>query len=86
MAYQDRGEWSCALNRALEDALAGRPELSRPEEYRFKVRACRKHGSACACVTWGEVLEHVRWEDTDPVGFVRSRLDALLPPPGKIDG
>ncbi len=75
-----RERWAQDFEAAALDLLAQRTDLPTQDYYRCRTEPCPHHGPACLTVICGELLEHVRWEDTAPAVFAEELLRRMLPP------
>jgi hypothetical protein len=73
-------DWIVALENAawslLGDWVIGKDEHS----YRLYAEPCDKHGSCCARVVYGMLLDHVRWRDEDPAELAGRLVRTMIPP------
>jgi len=79
--YESSKEWIFAFDMAVVDILAQRPDVENPQQYRIRAELCSKHGRLCVQVTYGAILDHFAWSQTQPTRLAESLLQTMLPPP-----
>ncbi len=72
-------QWTFAFEMAVLDILATRSEEVSPDAFRLFAEPCPRHDSKCARVTYGALIDHFPWQQTDPAALAATLLGTMLP-------
>jgi hypothetical protein len=77
LIYSNRQNWVRAFDAAAQAYLDRHSPSRQLSDIPLTATACLKHGNHCAAVVYGSLLDHVRWQETEPEPLAERLLDAV---------
>ena len=78
MIYSNIQDWVRAFNGAAQAYLDGHSIKLQLSDIPLTATTCRKHGKLCVAVVYGSLLDHIRWQETEPEPLAERLLNDML--------